>query len=124
MPRYSMDGKALFVIDVQEGIAVGPTAVPDATEVNNAITSILNQVRQSNDLAIKYSSSARQLTKIIFVQHDDQDPNDPLSRGKDTWRLVFQPHLSSPLETLVSKDVGKSMCSSTKIENSDSVSCR
>jgi hypothetical protein len=92
------------VIDVQKYLIEGPDAVPDALDVRQAISDILGAVRQRNDL-IKESSRK---TKIVFVQHDDKDPQDPLHKGKPTWELEFNPRKNNDAEVLVSKNVRES----------------
>jgi hypothetical protein len=101
--------RAVFVIDVQKHLIAGPDAVPDALEVRQAISDILESVRQRNDI----DESSRK-TKIVFVQHDDKDPNDPLQKGKPTWELEFNPRKEDDAEVLVSKDVRKSIDNLTK----------
>lgn len=91
---------AVFVIDVQKHLIEGPDAVPDALEVRKAISDIIGSIRQHND------SSSRK-TKIVFVQHDDKDPQDPLHKGKTTWELEFNPRKDDDAEMVVSKDVRK-----------------
>jgi hypothetical protein len=101
-PQGIFDCRAVFVIDVQKYLIEGPDAVPDALEVRQAIGGILRSLRQHNDLT---GSSRNSKTKIIFVQHDDKDPHDPLYRGKPTWELEFSPRKYDDAEILVSKDV-------------------
>jgi hypothetical protein len=95
--------RALFVIDVQKYLIAGPDAVPGALEVRQAIGDILESVRQRND-----SDESSRKTKIVFVQHDDKDSNDPLHKGKHTWELEFSPREDDNAELLVSKDVRES----------------
>ncbi|THY72586.1 hypothetical protein D6C94_06597 [Aureobasidium pullulans] len=95
---------ALFVVDVQEGIANATDGVPDAEQIKQAISSVINLARQHNDTLTGDEKSSEKL-KIIFVQHDDKDPKDPLHRGKPTWNLVFQPRPGFDTEMLVSKNV-------------------
>lgn len=94
---------ALVVVDVQEGIANQKDGVPDADKINKAIGSILRQARQHNDV----NSQRAEQIEILFIQHDDKDPEDPLHRGKSTWNLVFPPRQGTENERLVSKDVGR-----------------
>lgn len=101
------ESRALFVIDVQRGLIQGPDTVPDALEVQQAISDILKSVREHNDLAQRNDESSRKV-KIVFVQHNDKDPDDPLHKGKSTWELMFKPRKDDDAELLVSKDVGKS----------------
>lgn len=100
--------RALFVIDVQKGLIEGPDAVPDALEVRQAISDILKSIREHNDLA-QLNNESSQRMRIIFVQHNDQDPDDPLHKGKPTWELMFNPREDDDAELLVSKDVGESI---------------
>ncbi|TIA11557.1 hypothetical protein D6C80_07418 [Aureobasidium pullulans] len=95
---------ALFVIDVQEGIANANDGVPDAERIKQAISSVIDLARQHNDTLTGDEKGSEKL-KIIFFQHDDKDPKDPLHRGKPTWNLVFQPRPGFDTEMLVSKNV-------------------
>jgi len=105
-PRFGR--LAFFVIDVQKHLVSGPDAVPDALEIRQAINDTLESVRQHNDrVELEPHESARK-TRIIFVQHDDKDPDDPLYKGKPTWELEFDPRKDDNAEALVSKDVGES----------------
>ena len=97
---------ALFVVDVQEGIANATDGVPDAEQIKQAISSVINLARQHNDTLTGDEKDSEKL-KIIFVQHDDKDPKAPLHRGKPTWNLVFQPRPGLDTEMLVSKNVRK-----------------
>ena len=94
--------RAVFVIDVQKYLIAGPDAVPDAFEVRRAINDIIESIRQCND-----NNGSSRRTKIVFVQHDDKDPNDPLHKGKATWELEFNPRKDDDAELHVSKDVRK-----------------
>jgi hypothetical protein len=78
------DRRAVFVIDVQKYLIAGPDAVPDALEVRQAIGDVLESIRQHNNLALLNNLDPSRKTKIVFVQHDDKDPNDPLHKGKPT----------------------------------------
>jgi hypothetical protein len=108
-PNPVFERRAVFVIDVQKYLIAGPDAVPDASEVRQAISDILKSTRQRND-----SDVSSPKTKIVFVQHDDKDPNDPLHKGMPTWELEFSPRKGDSAEVLVSKDVRKSISSPTK----------
>lgn len=101
-PDSAFARRAVFVIDVQRYLIAGPDAVPDAVEVRHAINEKLESIRQHND-----STEASSKTKIVFVQHDDKDPSDPLHKGKPTWELEFKPRKDDDAEVLVSKDVRK-----------------
>lgn len=93
---------ALVVVDVQEGIANLNNGVPDADKITQAIGSILRLARQHNEDNIESGEKI----EILFIQHDDKDPEDPLYRGKPTWKLVFPPRQGVETERLVSKNVG------------------
>lgn len=102
---------ALIVVDVQDGIADATDGVPDAEQIKQAIGHILNLARQHNQ-NIKHDQGKHLGIAILFVQHDDQEPADPLHRGKPTWKLVFEPQKGVVTERLVSKDtvrISKSM---------------
>ena len=99
-PNPLFERRAVLVIDVQKYLIEGPNAVPDASEVRQAISDIIGSIRQHND---EFSRK----TMIVFVQHDDKDPNDPLHKGKATWELEFNPRKDDDAELLVSKDVRK-----------------
>lgn len=99
------DRRVLFVIDVQKYLIAGPDAVPDAPNIRQAISDILKSTRQQNDLAQLKSNESSRRTKIVFVQHDDKDPHDPLHKGKPTWELEFVPRKDDDAEVLVSKNV-------------------
>jgi len=93
---------ALFVVDVQEGIANLTSGVPDADNINQAISAVLRLARQHNDI----NQEREKAIEILFIQHDDKDPEDPLYRGKPTWNLVFPPRQGVETERLISKNVG------------------
>lgn len=99
------DRTALIVVDVQDGIANATDGVPDAEQIKQAIGHIPNLARQHNQ-DIKHDQDKHRKIDILFVQHDDKDPDDPLHRGKPTWNLVFRPQKGVATERLVSKDVG------------------
>jgi nicotinamidase-related amidase len=100
---------ALIVVDVQDGIANSIDGVLDADKIVPAIDSILRLTRQHNDSEIREPGSKGEV-EILFIQHDDKDPQDPLYRGKPTWELIFQPRENAKNERFVSKDVGKYEC--------------
>ncbi|KAI5201219.1 hypothetical protein E4T42_08721 [Aureobasidium subglaciale] len=101
--------EALVVVDVQDGIANLVDGVPDAEQINNAIGSVLHRARQHNDQADQ--TGLAKPIKILFIQHDDKDPSDPLWRGKTTWELVFPPRKGITTEMLVSKNVAEGITS-------------
>lgn len=94
---------ALVVVDVQDGIANLTDGVPDADKIIKAISAILLLARQHNEV----NKQREKAIEILFVHHDDKDPQGPLYRGKPTWDLVFPPRLGVKTERLVSKNVGE-----------------
>lgn len=100
------DKTALVVVDVQDGIANATDGVPDAEHIKQAIGSVLDLARQYNQDCTLDQDEKRRL-EILFVQHDDKDPDDPLHRGKATWNLVFPPQQNVATERLVSKNIGR-----------------
>jgi hypothetical protein len=96
---------ALVVVDVQDGIANSTYGVPDAGDITHAISSIVRLARLHNETKSS-SKGSRSSVEILFIQHDDKDPKDPLYRGKATWELLFPPRHGIETERLVSKDVG------------------
>jgi hypothetical protein len=97
---------ALIVVDVQEGIANLNDGVPDAEKIVPAIDSILRLARSHNEMAISTSKSKDKIVELLFVQHDDKDPEDSLFRGKPTWNLVLPPRQGAKNERLIFKNVG------------------
>lgn len=96
---------ALVVVDVQDGIVNSTHGVPDAGEITHAIGSIVRLARLHNETQ-SGSQGSKDSVEILFIQHDDKDPEDPLYRGKATWELLFPPLQAVETERLVSKDVG------------------
>lgn len=115
-PNPVFQSQALFVIDVQQGLIAGPEAVPDALEVRQAIHDVLESVRHHNDTAQLNNKSCKRV-KIVFVQHNDKDPEDPIYKGKPTWELMFSPRENDDAERLVFKDVGTSFHSHLKYKD-------
>ncbi|KAI6845650.1 putative ATP binding protein [Hortaea werneckii] len=60
--------------------------------------------RRRRDPGLKDRSSRK--IRIVFVQHNDKDPDDPIYEGKPTWELMFSPRKDDGAELLVFKDVG------------------
>ena len=100
------DITALVVVDVQNGIANATDGVPDAEHIKQAIGSVLDLARRYNQNCTRTQDEKHRL-EILFVQHDDKDPDDPLYRGKATWNLVFSPQQDVATERLISKNVGR-----------------
>ncbi|KAI4723701.1 hypothetical protein E4T48_00010 [Aureobasidium sp. EXF-10727] len=104
-----MDNRtALIVVDVQDGIANAKDGVPNADQVKQAVSSVLHLARQHNE-NVSHSKDPTHKVEILFVQHDDQEPSDPLHRGKPTWKLVFPPQEGVKTERLISKTVATSL---------------
>jgi len=97
---------ALFIIDVQNHLAIGPTGVPDAEKIRHAISIVLELTRQHNGNMMGQGTSDERV-KIVFVQHNDSDLDDPLYKGKESWGLVFRPQAGDDAEILVQKDEGE-----------------
>lgn len=90
---------ALFIIDVQVDLAdKADSEVPDAEAIREALNSLIKGVRDYNQ------SVPSQKVQLIFVQHNDRDPKDPLAKGKFTWELVFKPKVEEG-DWYISKDV-------------------
>ncbi|KAG9699024.1 hypothetical protein KCU95_g2110, partial [Aureobasidium melanogenum] len=111
------DKTVLVVVDVQDGIANATDGVPDAEHIKQAIGSVLDPARQYNQNCTRTQDEKRRL-EILFVQHDDKDPDDPLYRGKATWNLVFSPQQDVATERLVSKNVGDMFTSNPDLASS------
>ncbi|CAD0114098.1 unnamed protein product [Aureobasidium uvarum] len=113
-----MDNRtALVIVDVQDGIANVNDGVPDADRVKQAINSVLHLARQHNKHG-PLNEDPKHKIEILFVQHDDNDPSDPLHRGKPTWELVFPPRQGIETERLISKNVGDMFISNPNLANS------
>ncbi|KAI7475406.1 hypothetical protein KC351_g10097 [Hortaea werneckii] len=106
-PDPVFKSRAPFVIDVQQDLIAGPEAVPDAVEVHQAIHDVLEPVRHHNDTA-QLNNKLSKRVKIVFAQHNDKDPEDPMYKGKSTWELTFSPREDDDAERLVFKDVDAS----------------
>lgn len=94
-----------FVIDIQNALAGEgfPGASPHSARVRSAGTEILKRARKAIDDAEKENHEPP--LEMIFVQHEElEDPADPLVRGKEGWKLVFEPEREG--ERLVSKTDG------------------
>ncbi|MCO5565769.1 hypothetical protein L7F22_019444 [Adiantum nelumboides] len=92
---------ALFIIDVQVDLAEkADSEVPDAEAIREALNSLIKGVRDYNH----NQSVTSQKVQLIFVQHNDRNPKDPLAKGKSTWELVFKPKEEEG-DWYISKDV-------------------
>lgn len=86
----SLHRSALFIIDVQVDIADQvDSEVPDASAIRETLDKLIKGVREHNHSRVSNDSEKVQL---IFVQHNDRNPEDPLAKGKPTWELVFKPN--------------------------------
>ncbi|KUI73345.1 Streptothricin hydrolase [Cytospora mali] len=97
MPR-----SALFVVDIQRGLAQDPkTRIPHAERVCSAGDKILSVARGIID---SYRIRAqRSPSVIVVVQHEEEPEDGPLVRDTEPWRLVFEPRDGVPEEVLVAK---------------------
>lgn len=102
MPRT-----ALFVIDIQHDLVSSPNAVPHASRIFTAGTSILDRARSHID-TLRTRGEESDLS-IVVVQHEELPAKGTLQRGTEAWQVVFPPRLEDDCETLVSKDVRKFM---------------
>ncbi|KUL87967.1 hypothetical protein ZTR_03909 [Talaromyces verruculosus] len=87
-----MSHTALFVIDIQNGMANSSTEIPDAARIRKAAETILKNVRAK--------ASPRGSTDIFIVQHEESPESGDLVRGTEPWELVFSPQGD---ERLISK---------------------
>lgn len=88
MPRT-----ALFVIDIQNGLANSITEIPDASRIRQAAETILKTVRGK--------ASPERGPDIYVVQHEESPESGDLVRGTEPWELVFSPRGN---ERLISKN--------------------
>jgi nicotinamidase-related amidase len=93
-----MPDTALFIVDVQNGLANSASEIPHAARVRQATETILERARGAQS----YSSTGK-VVEMYFVQHEEPPNNDipNLARGTDAWKLVYTPRED---ETLVSKN--------------------
>ena len=99
-----MSRTALFVIDIQHGLALDPkTAIPHASRVIDSSTAILNKARAHIDSA-RAGGQIPDL-ELIVVQHEETPDRGTLQRGSQAWELVFPPRDGNENERLVGKDV-------------------
>lgn len=97
MPRT-----AIFVIDIQNHIAVDPTSrVPQADRVIKASEEILQTAR-----SIKDSNEKSNSPLIVFIQHEESANDGTLVKGTEPWELVFHPRADVEGEILVAKRTG------------------
>jgi nicotinamidase-related amidase len=99
MPRT-----ALFVIDIQVGIAQDPsTEIRQAQRVRDAGTQILARSRAA--IAKARTKSQQPNIEIVVVQHEEEPDSGTLIRGSRAWEVVFKPREDDHGERLVSKNV-------------------
>ncbi|RAL10667.1 Isochorismatase hydrolase [Aspergillus homomorphus CBS 101889] len=97
--------KALFVIDIQKGIAVdSQTRVPHADRVIASAEGTLKAVRSVID---SYREKDQPSPWVIyFIQHEETPERGPLLRGSEPWELVFSPRVDVEEEVVVAKKTG------------------
>ena len=99
MPRT-----ALFVIDIQQALALSTTtSIPHASRILNAGPSILAKVRAAIDTT--RSQGLNPDLEIVIVQHEETPDKGALQRGSKEWELVFPPRANDEYERLASKNV-------------------
>lgn len=104
-----MSRTALFVIDIQHGLASNPsTQIPHATRIVSAGTEILHHARANISHSLAQSEQAR--LDMVVVQHSEPPEEGNLQRGRAEWALVFAPRNTEWTtnvgnECLVAKDV-------------------
>ena len=95
-----MAKKALFIIDVQDELALDPlTRIPHAGRIRDAGDALLQRARKHNDQA--RSKGEDPSLQLIFVQHDE--PDGTMMKGSKAWELVFIPRDGDDIERLVAK---------------------
>lgn len=101
---FKMPKSALFVIDIQNDLAGEgfPNTSPHAERIRKNGTEILKRARKAIEDAEKENHPPP--LELVFVQHEE--PEGPLVRGTDTWKLVFEPDGEKKTERLVSKKDG------------------
>ncbi|KAK4119823.1 Isochorismatase hydrolase [Parathielavia appendiculata] len=93
---------ALFVIDIQNDLAIDPeTCVPHAERVTAAGEFILKTARAY--METETGSTKPPLASIVFVQHEEKPEDGPLVRGSEPWKLVFEPRAGESRERLIHK---------------------
>lgn len=78
-----MSRTALFVIDVQNGLANSTTEIPQAPRIRQAAETILKSVR-GNVSHVKRP-------EVFIVQHEESPESGDLVRDSEPWKLVFSP---------------------------------
>ena len=91
---------ALFVIDIQDEMALNPdTRIPHATRIRDAGDALIRRARKHVDQA--RSNGEDPSLELVFVQHDEIDGT--LLKGSKPWELVFSPRAANDQERLVAK---------------------
>ena len=108
--QHIMPKTALFVIDIQNGLAGEgfSTTIPNAERIRAVGAEILNRARNAVDAAHKKNQSLP--LELVFVQHEElPETGGDLIRDTEPWKLVFTPRegKSDPAERLVAKTDGK-----------------
>jgi len=97
-----MSPTALFIIDVQNGLAQDPkTEIPHAERIRNAGSAILAKARSVIDNSHKIDGGPG--LYIFFVQHEEGPDEGALNKGTKAWELVFEPRKGDAAESIVSK---------------------
>jgi hypothetical protein len=95
---------ALFVIDIQVGIAQDPaTEIRCAQRVRDAGTELLARSRAAITKARTQNQQAD--LEIVVVQHEETPESGTLLKGSKAWEVVFKPRGGDHGERFVSKNV-------------------
>jgi hypothetical protein len=95
---------ALFVIDIQVGIAQDPaTEIRCAQRVRDAGTELLARSRAAITKARTQNQQAD--LEIVVVQHEETPESGTLLEGSKAWEVVFKPRGGDHGERFVSKNV-------------------
>jgi len=102
---------ALFIIDIQKGVADDPEhEIPTAARIRKAASKILEMARQILDSTHTNTTTNTPPPPppvIVFIQHEEPPEDGPLNRGSELWKLVFEPREGIAEEVLVQKMHGR-----------------
>ncbi|PYI03685.1 hypothetical protein BO78DRAFT_431900 [Aspergillus sclerotiicarbonarius CBS 121057] len=106
---------ALFVIDIQNELAISPeTRIPHSERILTASTEILKTARSIIDAHRETSRLSPSV--IVFVQHEEGPANGgTLIKGTEPWELCFQPRAGVEEEIYVSKTTGDTFKSNREL---------
>ncbi|KAK7408478.1 hypothetical protein QQX98_009345 [Neonectria punicea] len=94
----SSSRSALFVIDIQKGLAANPeTEIPQAARLRDVGDKIISVARSL------ITSPETPSPLIVFVQHEETPDDGDLVEGSEPWKLVFTPRPGTENEILVAK---------------------